>query len=398
MFFKLCAGFLSSLAIVTGVAFAIPDSREFILNTVAPYSEVYEQQQDKTNELENAYTENLETLDITYEALQNAEQQLASFQNQLTATQTELSTATTNLNTINDELNTVQTNFDNATVVINQLNADISSLNAQYTQLQDDYNQALTNGDQQIIDALTIQIESLQLQLDSLYMQIDDVWMQRNDLEMQLYDYQMQVDMLYNDIMMRDSEMMELQEQLNNQQTIIDQLNEQIASSVITTKYFDECTIEYRRSFVGLVYSVFGTNNTPLYQIVDYGTAGIEQFESGANIPNKLMYYKNIVESTNATIELNKGITLHLYDQYCIIFGNNGFDIKNPATMYLYADGAVVNEKYFYDNIEMTESDFLNNIESSADYKMLIEFVYTLDNNSLVSSVTCNYKVANYNL
>lgn len=398
MFLRLIAGFLSSLAIVTGMVFAIPESRGFILNTVAPYSEVYEQQLDKTNEFENAFTENLEILDATCEALQNAEQQLADFQNQLIDAQTELLTATTNLNDLSDELNTVQTNLNNATIIINQLNADISSLNAQYAQLQDDYNQALANGDQQTIDDLTVQIDSLQQHIDSLYIQIDDVWTQRNDLEMQLYDYQMQMDMLYNDIMMRDSEMMELQEQLSNQQIIIDQLNEQIASSVITTKYFEECTIEYRRSFVGLVYSVFGTNNTPLYQIVDYGTAGIEQFEIGANIPNKLMYYKDIVEATNTTIELNKWITLNLYDRYDVIFGDNAFEINNSATRYSYADGAVVNEKYFYDNIEMTESDFLNNIESSADYKMLIEFVYTLDNNSLVSSVTCNYKVANYNL
>lgn len=51
--YKICAGVLATIALITGIVLAIPQSRAVIYNAVAPHSHVYEQQQIENEELEN---------------------------------------------------------------------------------------------------------------------------------------------------------------------------------------------------------------------------------------------------------------------------------------------------------------------------------------------------------
>ena len=43
--YKICAGVLATIALITGIVLAIPQSRVVIYNAIAPHSQVYEQQQ-----------------------------------------------------------------------------------------------------------------------------------------------------------------------------------------------------------------------------------------------------------------------------------------------------------------------------------------------------------------
>ena len=54
--YKICAGVLATIALITGIVLAIPQSRAIIYNTVAPHSSVYEQQQNQNQELQNQNT------------------------------------------------------------------------------------------------------------------------------------------------------------------------------------------------------------------------------------------------------------------------------------------------------------------------------------------------------
>lgn len=73
--FKLCAGVLSIIALITGTVLAIPQSRAIVYNAVAPYSNVYEQQQSENQELEtqkNIISNEIVNLQNQKEALEDA--------------------------------------------------------------------------------------------------------------------------------------------------------------------------------------------------------------------------------------------------------------------------------------------------------------------------------------
>lgn len=323
MFFKVVAGVLSTLALATGTAMAIPESREFLLNTIAPYSQVYEEQKDKTQELENANNTNLETLNKTREALSKAEQQSLTYQTNLSTAQSSLLSAKSELDTNISQLNVLQTNYDNAQIQISnlqnsldnanfhimQLNNDLVIMNQEYMNLQDLYNQALMNGDQQIIDDLNMQVSNLvierdilnmqlndkQMEVDNLYMQLDMERIDRDFYEMRIMDMQMEIDMLNNDIMMKyeeitqlqmdidrvEQEKMELQTEINNQQEIIDQLNMQLTMSFDWANY--SISFENANSFdcknsddeIVLSYVKNETNNIDLIDLIGKDFTGL---------------------------------------------------------------------------------------------------------------------------
>lgn len=97
LFLKISAGILSGIVLVACLMFAIPVTRNFILNTFAPYSQVYQKQKDTIDDLNEANLKNSLLLAETRTSLMNAEFKAISYQNEISVLQNNLLTSQNNL-------------------------------------------------------------------------------------------------------------------------------------------------------------------------------------------------------------------------------------------------------------------------------------------------------------
>jgi len=227
--FKICASILSIICTLFGIAFAIPESRNYILNIVAPYSQFYEQQRNQAEQLLSINELNLDELNRVREALLNAEALSTSYQTELNSVRADLERSNANLEAANNQLALLQADLDVANDLIAGLNTEISNLNAQYTTLMDEFYLLLNNDNTQLIEDLNIQIQDLQADISDMHTQLDDAMTQRDSLQGEIAGYLLEIDNLNQIIYSRDDEFAMLQEQINNQQLEIEQLYEEIS-------------------------------------------------------------------------------------------------------------------------------------------------------------------------
>lgn len=227
---KLFAGFLSSLAIIGGTALAIPQSREFIFNTVAPYSQVYEEQVNKNTELQDAYIESLSALNTTRASLIKAEQKAVIYQSELNSTKDILARTKTNLETTTTQLNLAETNLQNANSNIAILQADLSTLQESHARISAELDEAIENNseNQVLIQELNSQLSILSTQMNELESTIARLNADITEYQNQIAYYEAEITTLNGTISDYETECSDLRNQLVEQQIVIDNLNAEI--------------------------------------------------------------------------------------------------------------------------------------------------------------------------
>lgn len=227
---KLFAGFLSSLAIIGGTALAIPQSREFIFNTVAPYSQVYEEQVNKNTELQDAYIESLSALNTTRASLIKAEQKTVIYQSELNSTKDILARTKTNLETTTTQLNLAETNLQNANSNIAILQADLSTLQESHARISAELDEAIENNseNQVLIQELNSQLSILSTQMNELESTIARLNADITEYQNQIAYYEAEITTLNGTISDYETECSDLRNQLVEQQIVIDNLNAEI--------------------------------------------------------------------------------------------------------------------------------------------------------------------------
>lgn len=267
---KIIAGALSALAITSGTALAIPKSREFILNTVAPYSEVYVQQEDKNEELENQRS---------------------------------------------------------------QICNEITNLQNQKTILEEGVEQLQNNStaDQQTIQTYLDQIDTLNRQIELL------------------------------------------------QNIRVD---------------FDNSSITYRGSYSSIIYSIFDDNGIVQYQSSCDGTQYDGRYCFGDSIALEIDNYLSIIELMNKSLALSSNNYLSVYSAYQIVIGPYGIMWNYPNGQYSFTSDTVMDLKFTFNKLDISADDLRNSLDNSIQYSLVIDFSYNLNNDGLVSDITCNFKVS----
>lgn len=394
MFYKIIAGVLSTLAVATGTVMAIPASREFVLDTLAPYSQVYEQQVDKTEELENAYNINIETLNRTREALANAQAESLSCQTELNTAKSALLSAQSDLENKTNLLETSQSDLDSANVEIQRLNNDLTNLNQQYTQLIDEYNILLSTNNQQEIDNLNMQIQDMQFQIDDLNMQLSMAYSDRDMAQSEVANLQMEIDNLNQEVMMRDDQIMMLNDQLNIQQMTIDELNAQISELENNQQQLDLGTITYMGNYAQITFHTFDENGNVTGGLSSDGTQGDAHNYLGADLLNEIEQYIQNKNNFNQTIINNPNeFFLQVIDKNLIDLNYFASCWHTPHEQYNYASNASMDIQFTFCDEIISASDLINNIDTTLPYNVLIDYSYTLDENSLITNITCNFYV-----
>ena len=266
---KIMAIALSAIAVISGVVFAIPVSRNLIVNSLASRSEVYEEQVNKNQELENQNT--------------IVSNEIANLQNQ------------------KSELEELIEIFENDSTV----------------------------------DKQTIQ------------------------------DYKDEV------------------EQLNNQIQMLENIRADVNNGSIT----------YWGSYNNITYCIFDNYDNIMYQTGDAGNHKNEYYNEGITIKDQICYYVSVTELMNKSLTLNADSALYIYNTYQIVIGPYGTMWDQYGAEYRYAADTLMDLKFTLDDQDISMDDLRNTIQDFNQYMLKIDYSYSLNDDGLISSISCDFQV-----
>ena len=217
---------LAIFFIVSGLVCIIPGTRQFILNSVAPYSEVYKEQANENKELQDAYISNLVLLAETRTSLLNAEFKSISYQNEVGVLQSNLQNTQNNLalalsqkTTVENTLNDTNANLVNITQNLNDLRVEFNELNSELDALIEQ-----ESNDTDRINELTNELQSVSAEMSSLQNIVSGLTLASNTYEAQIADYETQIANCNRIITDYESEIISLRSQIIELQETIREL------------------------------------------------------------------------------------------------------------------------------------------------------------------------------
>lgn len=234
IFFKICAGALSTLALTAGVVLAIPPTRNFIFDAVAPYSQVYQEKEKENDELNQAYLNNLVLLTETRTSLINAEFKAISYQNEVGVLQSNLITSQNNLALALSQKSQIQTSLDMANQNLSSMSTELSNMREQFRQLNIELDIMLdTQADNTTrIDELNSEISTLSAEIANLDSIVSGLQIATDTYEAQIAEYESQIatdgqtiQNYENEIIALKSQIVELQETIKSLEAVNTALN-----------------------------------------------------------------------------------------------------------------------------------------------------------------------------
>jgi len=233
-FFKVCAGALSTLALTAGVALAIPPTRNFIFDAVAPHSQVYQEKEKENEELNEAYLNNLVLLTETRTSLINAEFKAISYQNEVGVLQSSLITSQNNLALALSQKSQIQASLDMANQNLSNMSVELANMREQFRQLNIELDIMLdTQSDNTArIDELNNEINTLSAEIANLDSIVSGLQIATETYEAQIAEYEaqiatgnQQIQDYENEIIALRSQIVELQETIKSLEAVNEALN-----------------------------------------------------------------------------------------------------------------------------------------------------------------------------
>ena len=233
-FFKVCAGALSTLALTAGVVLAIPPTRNFIFDAVAPHSQVYQEKEKENEELNQAYLNNLVLLTETRTSLINAEFKAISYQNEVGVLQSNLITSQNNLALALSQKSQIQASLDMANQNLSNMSVELANMREQFRQLNIELDIMLdTQSDNTArIDELNNEINTLSAEITNLDSIVSGLQIATETYEAQIAEYEaqiatgnQQIQDYENEIIALRSQIVELQETIKSLEAVNEALN-----------------------------------------------------------------------------------------------------------------------------------------------------------------------------
>ena len=234
IFFKVCAGALSTLALTAGVVLAIPPTRNFIFDAVAPHSQVYQEKEKENDELNQAYLNNLVLLTETRTSLINAEFKAISYQNEVGVLQSNLITSQNNLALALSQKSQIQTSLDMANQNLSNMTVELANMREQFRQLNIELDIMLdTQSDNTArIEELNNEINTLSAEINNLDSIVSGLQIATDTYEAQIAEYEaqiatgnQQIQDYENEIIALRSQIVELQETIKSLEAVNEALN-----------------------------------------------------------------------------------------------------------------------------------------------------------------------------
>ena len=234
LFLKISAGILSGIVLVFCLMFAIPVTRNFILNSFAPYSQVYQKQKDTIDDLNEANLKNSLLLAETRTSLMNAEFKAISYQNEVTVLQNNLLTSQNNLALVLSQKSEMQKNLEETNKTLLTMSTQLSDLRDQYRTLNTELDTLMDSQDDNSarINELNTQITSITQDISSLENIVSGLTVAGETYESKIAEYEATIETnsqtienYKNEIVALKSQIVELQETIKSLESVNEALN-----------------------------------------------------------------------------------------------------------------------------------------------------------------------------
>lgn len=234
LFLKISAGILSGIVLVACLMFAIPVTRNFILNTFAPYSQAYQNQKDTIDDLNEANLKNSLLLAETRTSLMNAEFKAISYQNEVSVLQNNLLTSQNNLALVLSQKSEMQKNLEETNKTLLTMSTQLSDLRNQYRTLNTELDTLMDSQDDNStrINELNTQITSVTQDISSLENIVSGLTVASETYETRIAEYEAtitennsKIQQYENEIISLKSQIAELKETIKSLESVNATLN-----------------------------------------------------------------------------------------------------------------------------------------------------------------------------
>ena len=140
-------------------------------------------------------------------------------------------------------------------------------------------------------------------------------------------------------------------------------------------------------------YCIFYDYDNIMYQTGDAGTHYNEYYYDGITVKDQIDYYVSVTELMNKSLSLNADNALFGYNVYQIVIGPYGIMWDQYNNEYRFANGILMELKITLDDQDISIDDLRNVVEDFNPYILKVDYSYSLDNDVLISEITCNFKV-----
>ena len=279
--------------------------------------------------------------------------------------------------------------------------------------------QALTNDRDNIIqerDSLVVEVDNLNREIDNLNMDRmyleDRIRMLEDDLVMsddRIEQYRQEIDMLNDEIFMLNDEIMRLHDDIRFYDDEIVRLNDEISSllneidnlnaeinrlnnellTISTT--LENATIQYLDNYSMIEYTV--NDGSGSWMECNAGSGNSTFHYLGIELENVFNEYENALDKFNSSVKNQEETFVHTFNFYNIEIDNNNIGLEVPEYSYEVAPDIGVNFQLVYQNENIDIESFLEQVNVDSLYMLDVDYIYNLNAENKVISLTCKIVV-----
>lgn len=296
-----------------------------------------------------------------------------------------------------EEKDNLMLELENTTVEIDSLTADRDNM--------------IVERDNLVVEVDNLNREIDNLNMDRMYLE-DRIRMLEDDLVMsddRIEQYRQEIDMLNDQIFMLNDEIMRLHDDIRFYDDEIVRLNDEISSllneidnlnaeinrlnnellTISTT--LENATLQYLGNYATIEYTI--NDGSGSWTECNTGSGNATFHYMGNELENMLVEYKNALDKFNLSIENQEKTFVHVFNFYSIEIDNNNIGLETLAHSYEVAQDVGVNFQLVYQNENIDTETFLEQVNLDGLYMLDVDYIYNLNIENKVISLTCKIVV-----
>lgn len=233
---------------------------------------------------------------------------------------------------------------------------------------------------------------------DDLIMSDDRIEQYRQEIDMlndQIFMLNDEIMRLHDDIRFYDDEIMRLNDEISSLLNEIDNLNAEINRlnnellTISTT--LDNATLQYLGNYATIEYTINEGGGS--WTECNTGSGNATFHYMGNELENVFNEYKNALDKFNLSIENQEETFVHVFNFYSIEIDNTNIGLEALAHSYEVAQDVGVNFQLVYENENIDTETFLGQVNIDGQYMLDVDYIYNLNSENKVISLTCKIVV-----
>ena len=168
----------------------------------------------------------------------------------------------------------------------------------------------------------------------------------------------------------------------------VDRLNNELMT-ISTT--LDNATLQYLGNYATIEYTINEGGGS--WTECNTGSGNATFHYMGNELENVFNEYKNALDKFNLSIENQEETFVHVFNFYSIEINNTDIGLEALAHSYEVAQDVGVNFQLVYENENIDTETFLGQVNIDGQYMLDVDYIYNLNSENKVISLTCKIVV-----